>query len=249
MAEKSILLPNSINEVMEIIRGFSAIFWSLPLSLITSVHIAMNSLAQTSDFAFPIASFGLMTFGAHSIRRLNILGENRWRVIVESLRLLAVSQVLLSPFILFHVRVEESQFFAFSILMLGIFWILYFRLTIVMIGKILLRIGDSAIRRDYFWMRGFIEGSLLLIIVGWIFLYLRNYFLDAQALPFYLLLATPHWLGSFLLISIIFPVTVAMNLIWKAKDLLLCYALEQDFPAPTSDPERDDEVSEDTSSK
>ena len=231
MADKPVSLPKYTSEITEIFRGFSAIFWSLPMSLITSVHTSLNSLAQTSDFAFPVASFGLMAFGAHSVRRLSIPSENRWKLIVESIRFLAVAQVMLSPFILFHTRMAESKFFAFSILILGVFWILYFRLTIVMVGKILLRIGDSSIRRDYYWMRGFIEGSLLLVGLGWVVLFLRNYFLDAEVLPLYMLIATPHWLGSFLLISIIFPVTVAMNLIWKTKDLLVDYALMQDHKA------------------
>lgn len=235
MDNKIIRLPESEVQVIQILRGLSAIFWSFPLSLVTSVQVSLDFFSATSSFAFPVAAFGLMAYGVHSTRLLVIEGDARWSVLMDSLRVLALSQFLLSPFLLFLVRVEGNHLFAFSVMMLGFFWLIFTRVIIEMAGKLIECLGDSVMHKDFELIKGFVGVALWIMALGWGFLFLRSYWLNPQALPAILLIFSSHWLGTFLLISVILPMTAVMNLLWKSKDLLMEHALRQDYSIPGAD--------------
>jgi hypothetical protein len=229
MGEFRLHLPRSRYVVPEILRGISAIFWALPIALVASIQVTLDDYAPTMRFLFPVAAFGLQAYGAHQLRWLDVVGAPNWRRRVDTMRVMALAQLLLSPFLLFFARGSDYGFFTFSIFILGWSWCGFIYSFCSFLGPLTASLPEKSLVDDYLWIKGFISGALFLICLSWSLLFLRQFIFDARQMPFWLYLAAPQWLGTFLIISAIFPVTVLMNLTWKVKEYLFYYALDQDY--------------------
>lgn len=243
MAEHYIFIPEQPRQIIPIIRGLSALFWAIPLTLISSVQLSLGVYGQARDAVFPVAAFSLIAFGSFHLSKLRIIGDIRWKSLVEHLLTISLAQVLLSPFLFFLFRVPESPFFIVSIYVLGIFIIIYFRLLLSILERMTVIIGSQSFKQDFQWMKGFIEGALVVIFINWNVLFFRSHIADLSEMPAWFLIMDPHWLTSFLMISSLFPITVTMTLVWKVKEFLFEYALLHSFPGI---PKENDANSEDS---
>ncbi len=225
-------LPRSRYLIPDVLRGMSALFWGLPIALVSSIQVTLDSYALMMRFLFPLSAFALLAYGAHQVRWIQVLGMRSWRFRVDLLRVVSLAQLLLAPFLLFYSRSPDQPLFVASLYLLGLCWCLFLLALCQVLGGMVQTIGEESMRQDFLWMKGFIGGALSLMALGWTILFVRNLFLEAERMPLILYLLHPQFLGTFLIISAIFPVTVLMNLAWKLKEHVFHEALGKDYLPP-----------------
>src|SRR5438552_7110195 len=81
-----------------LVRGLSALFWGLPLSMVVCVKTAVSEWLRPTGIFPPILSASLLLFGIFQLGHFQ-KQERVWRRALERAQFLAVVNTGLSPFI------------------------------------------------------------------------------------------------------------------------------------------------------
>lgn len=211
-------LPPHRLKVPDVLRGLSALFWGLPAALVASIHVSLDAHAMGLRFILPMGAFTLLAYGSHQLRWVSVTRMTGWSNRVDLLGILSMGQLFLSPFLFFFARAADQWLFIGSVYFLGLNWVGFLLVLCNLIGGIVLTSPDRTLHQDYLWMKGFIGGALTLLALGWTLLFIRIFLPDLGIEPPVLYMIYPQFLGTFLIISAIFPVTVLMNVLWKVKE-------------------------------
>lgn len=231
-------LPRHRLKVPDVLRGLSALFWGLPAALVASIHVSLDSNAMGSRFILPMGAFALLAFGSHQLRWVSVTGVTGWGNRVDLLRILSLGQLFLSPFLFFYARAADQWLFIGSLYVLGLNWVVFLMVLCNLIGGIVQTSPDPTLHQDYLWMKGFIGGALTLLALGWTLLFIRIFLPELGVEIPVLYLIYPQFLGTFLIISAIFPVTVLMNVLWKVKEYVFLMVVLNPSECPPPLPEK-----------
>jgi len=212
--------PELLRSLGRLVRGLSALFWGLPLSLIVCVETAKTDWLLAFTVLPPLATTGLLLFGLWQLGSFQ-RQERLWRNALDRARLFAFTNFGLSPFLYWWNRVPDHPFFGATVGLLALSTVLF----LIGLNHVVLRLGemlpDEALRletRQYTALnRSLLLGLLILAAAYVIFTQTRE-----SPLP---LGSTLAWLDQSgwwaLVFLLLLPLAMTMALIWKTKEVIL----------------------------
>jgi hypothetical protein len=212
--------PQLLRSLGKLARGLSALFWGLPASLLVSAETAR------ADWLRPLGMIPLLAVNALLFYGLWQMGdfqkqERPWRLALDRSRLLALINLGLCPFLYWHNRVPEENYFTYAVLLLGLSAVLFlFNLNLVL-KRLAAMLPDETLRQE---TRQFTALNRWLLVL---LLFFTIGFLALTALPQLtapagrLLFLIGRFSNLLLIFFILLPLAMTMALIWKTKEVIL----------------------------
>jgi hypothetical protein len=199
-----------------LVRGLSALFWGLPLTLITCFYTA--KMEGLKWFGVPaVVSTGLLVFGLWEIGAFQPQ-ERVWRNALDRARVLALINFGLSPFLYWYNKVSNNLFFGAMVLTMILASLLFLGSLNLVLQRLGAMLPDEALRQE---TKQFTSLNLnLLAATGLAWLALG----EIQNLPPWFRTiagAVEHASFWFLIPLVLLPIAMTMALLWKTKEVIL----------------------------
>ncbi len=206
-----------------LVRGLSALFWGLPISLVVCVQTAntnwLNSFEPYGLIA-PLATTSLLFYA------LWLMGdfqkqERVWLRALDRAKLVALVNIGLSPFLHWYQRMPEQPFFFYAISVMALSALLFLFNLNQVLGRLAAMLPDETLRVEIKLFTSLNSVLLILIPAMLAALLALGQF---ASLPEYVRLLlqalepVSQWLLLFL---ILLPTSITMSLIWKVKEAIL----------------------------
>jgi hypothetical protein len=219
--------PNELRlHLSHLTRGLSCLFWGLPVTLVISVQtltvLRFGSLGVASALA-PSIGFALLLYG------LILLGHFRsdqtsWATVLDRTRLLALTNLGLSPFLHWYQRMPDTAFFATAVGLLALTSVLFLISLNALLRRLALALPDPLLQLEMLAFTRLNAVCLLLLpcLAGaWM---AALYWGDAP-LHLRLVLQTlePFRMLAFLFLTLL-PLSITMSLTWKSKETIVVLA-------------------------
>ena len=214
--------PELLRSLGKLVRGLSALFWGLPISLLVSVGTLVAGWFNNPLPA--MAGTGLLLYGLWQIGYFQ-RQERPWRVALDRARLLAMVNFGLSPFLFACHRIPAQPYYVIAVALLGLsalFFLFDLNLVLARLGAML---PDETLRQEtqQFTVINRTLLVMLLVVVVAYFVVVRMPDLPRT------LLAGLEWLNqaklwSLVMVLVFFlllPLSITMALLWKTKEVIL----------------------------
>jgi hypothetical protein len=211
--------PELLRSLGKLARGLSALFWSLPASLVICAETARTDWLKPWGMVPALAVTALPLYG------LWLMGsfqkqERPWRNALDRAKLLGLVNLGLCPFLYWHGKMPEEPFFDAGIFVLALSALLFlFNLNVVLkqLGAML---PDETLRhetRQFTALNRWLLALLLLLAAAYVMV-LRDALLPTT------LEAMFFWLQRFgvwaLTLFALLPLAMTLALIWKTKEVI-----------------------------
>ena len=214
--------PNTelLRSLGRLVRGLSALFWGLPITLIVCFHTAKADSLKSFGIVPPLVTTGLLAFGLWQLGDFQ-KQERVWRTALDRARLFSLINFGLSPFLYWWNKVPANTFFLAMVLTLTLSALLF----LGSLNRVLRRLGamlpDEALRLE---TRQFTALNLNLLFATFV---LALLYVGIAQFP-----SLPDWLSAtvsvmergsfwFLILLILLPLAMTMALLWKTKEVIL----------------------------
>lgn len=231
--------PELLRALGRLVRGLSTLFWGLPIALVVCFFTAMGAQNAIGDLLRPfgvgpaLLATGMLFYG------LNLLGrfqrqERPWITALDRVRILALINLGLSPFLYWWSRVPTHHFLGSVVQTLVVTGLLFLVGLNVLLERLTAMLPDEALRLE---TRLFtrVNRAILLVVVGLLGAYVAAvwlkpglpeqviaWLLDFAALrrayPIVMLIDRGRFVA---LLMILVPVAMTMALLWKIKEVIL----------------------------
>jgi hypothetical protein len=222
--------PNAelLRSLAKLVRGLSALFWGLPITLIVCVWTSYTQWIRSAGWIPPLAATALIIYGLWHLAGFQ-KQERIWRKALDFASVLAVINFGLSPFLFFWTKVPDSGFFTIAVVLLSISALLFLASLNLVLQRLGAMLPDEALRIE---TKQFTAVNLNLLLV--IFL-LAVFYFGLHLFPVFaekLLTSLPFWLTKavttldrsspfLLLLLVLLPLAMTMALLWKTKQVIL----------------------------
>ena len=202
-----------------LVRGLSALFWGLPVTLVVSAETAGADWLKPLGLLPALATNGLLLYGLW-LRGGFQKQERAWLRVLDRTKLLGLINLGLSPFIYWHNKMPGQIFFTVMVVLLQITALLF----LFNLNHVLERLGallpDETLRqetRQFTAINRSLLITLLLLIGGYLILQIP------QPSPRInqLLLWIDHGGFWLLVFFALLPLAMTMALLWKTKEVIL----------------------------
>jgi len=231
-------VPNAelLRSLGRLVRGLSALFWGLPIALITCVWTAYPQWVSPFRLVPPVIASALLVYGLWQLSGFQ-KQERVWRNALDRAIILGVVNLGLSPFVYWWSRVPGNGFFLAMVIVLIVSGLLFLGSVNVVLQRLGAMLPDEALRVE---IKQFTAFNLNLIVVTLIVGGIYSLLSQPQALPSVLkpLAASlerqtiPFWLQNaaalfmhlgpwFLLLLVLLPLAMTMALLWKTKEVIM----------------------------
>jgi hypothetical protein len=211
----------------QLVRGLSALFWGLPITLVVAVWVATNEWTRPIHMLAPIASTGLLFYGLVLIGSFQHQ-ERVWRLAVDRAKIMALVNTGLSPFLYWFNRDSNVPHFSAVVFLLMITGIVFlFNLNHVL-QRLAAMLPDETLRSETRVFSNLNLSLLSSILLLFVFLFALRYFDTLPNLILNLVRiidAAKHLLLVFLLLL---PLAMTMTLIWKIKEVVFASVFSHD---------------------
>jgi hypothetical protein len=214
--------PNAelLRSLGRLVRGLSALFWGLPLTLIVCFHTAKADSLKTFGIVPPMVTTGLLVYGLWQLSDFQ-KQERVWQVALERARLFSVINFGLSPFLYWWNRMPGNLFFLAMVVLMSLCGLLFLGSVNLVLRRLGAMLPDEALRLE---TRQFTTLNLNLLFVT---LALALLYAGAGQFP-----SPPFWLGAvlsvmehgsfwILIVLVLLPLAMTMALLWKTKEVIL----------------------------
>ena len=214
--------PNAelLRSLGRLVRGLSALFWGLPLTLIVCFHTVKADSLKTFGIVPPLVTTGLLAFGLWQLGEFQ-KQERVWRLALDRAQLFGLINLGLSPFLYWLNKVPANPFFQTMVMLLGMSALLYLGSINLVLRRLGAMLPDEALRLE---TKQFTKLNLNLLFAT---LLLALLYVVAGQIP-----TVPSWLGIvlnvmergslwFLVVLVLLPLAMTMALIWKTKEVIL----------------------------
>jgi dolichyl-phosphate-mannose--protein O-mannosyl transferase len=203
-----------------VLRGLSAVFWGLPLSLLAFARHFLVLWPTIYDLLLPIVATLLLLFGVSRLGRWQPQ-ERIWQRAVLRAQVLALFLVGLAPFLFMWSRAPAYAYYARAVLLLvGVSFAFVVALTRVLM-RLSAMLPDETARGDARLFHG-LSSYVVMVLVGvGITIYVR---LSPISLSDFLALPRqPFGFGrqALLLLLTLVPVAMSMAVAWKLKEVVM----------------------------
>lgn len=211
-----------------LVRGLSALFWGLPLTLVVYVQTGRTDWLEMFGFfaVLPtVIATGLLLFGLWQMNDFQ-RQERVWKQALQRAEILGIINLGLAPFLFWWHRLPMVPLYAICVGMLALSSVLFlFNLNFVL-RRLTAMLPDETLRAETNFFTTF--NSALLAAV---FLVLTADFVLLQ------IKGLPRWVDHLLdlmntqglwmiLFLILMPLAMTMALIWKIKEVIFASLLE-----------------------
>ena len=214
--------PNSelLRSLGKLTRGLSALFWSLPATLVICAETAKADWLKPWGMVPALVATALPLYGLWMMGDFQ-KQERPWRNVLDRAELLGLVNFGLCPFLYWHNKMPAQPFFSAAIFVLALSALLFlFNLNVVLkqLGAML---PDETLRhetRQFTALNRFLLAALLSFGVAYAVL-LRDPRLPATlGVVFVWLRELGFWALTFFALL---PLAMTMALIWKTKEVIL----------------------------
>ena len=216
--------PQLLSALGRLVRGLSALFWGLPITLIVCVQTAKTDWLRALGVLPPMLALGLVYYG------ITLLGEFQrqervWRIALDRARLLAVVNLGLSPFLYWWNRMPRNEFFAASVELLAITSLLFLFALNFILRRLTAMLPDETLRletRLFTTLNAYLLALTMVLTISYFFVSRLLMFQQLVAHLFAMLDRAGLWVMIFgVLIPILLPIAMTMALLWKIKEVIL----------------------------
>jgi hypothetical protein len=214
--------PNDelLRSLGRLVRGLSALFWGLPLTLIVCFYTARADSLKTLGIVPPLVTTGLLAYGLWQLGDFQ-KQERVWRTALDRAQLLSLLNFGLSPFLYWWNKVPSNTFFLVMVLLLALSALLFLGSVNLVLRRLGAMLPDEALRLE---TRQFTALNLNLLFATFV---LAVLYVGAGQLH-----QPPLWLAAslsmmehgslwFLIVLILLPLAMTMALLWKTKEVIL----------------------------
>lgn len=209
-----------MGSLRRLVRGLSALFWGLPLSLVICVQSSVTDLLRPLGVLPPMMATGLLLYGLFQLGSFQ-KQERIWLASLERAKLFALINVGLSPFVFWWQKFPQISFYGQVIGVLSISALLFLYNLNQVLQRLTAMLPDETLRSE---TRLFTSMNLSLVVclMGLILAYsvlgrindLPPFMIDA--LTFVMELRR-----QLLVILVLVPLAMTMTLLWKVKEVVL----------------------------
>jgi hypothetical protein len=214
--------PNAelLRSLGRLVRGLSALFWGLPITLIVCFHTAKADSLKAFGIVPPLVTTGLLAYGLWQLGDFQ-KQERVWRTALDRAQLLSLFNLGLSPFLYWWNKVPANTLFLVMVMLLAMSGLLFLGSVNLVLRRLGAMLPDETLRLE---TKQFTTLNLNLLFAT--FLLALAYIGIGQ---FHTL---PLWLGTvvsvmersslWLLIGLVLlPLAMTMALLWKTKEVIL----------------------------
>jgi hypothetical protein len=204
----------------KLVRGLSALFWGLPISLIVCVQTAQTQILHSLYVLPPMIVLSLLFYG------LWLLGhfqrqERIWVAALDRAKILSLVNLGLGPFLFWWNQRPGEVFFVAIINVLGVTGLLFLSALNAVLCRLTAMLPDESLRqetRHFTSLNRFLLLGILLIDV--LFFVLQRFSLHVD-LPINLDEIFGPGGGWLVMFLGLLPLAMTMALIWKIKEIIL----------------------------
>jgi hypothetical protein len=214
--------PNAelLRSLGRLVRGLSALFWGLPITLIVCFHTAKADSLKSFGIVPPLVTTGLLAYGLWQLGDFQ-KQERVWRVALDRARVLSLINFGLSPFLYWWNKVPANTFFLAMVMLLTLSALLFLGSLNLVLRRLAAMLPDEGLRLE---TRQFTTLNLNLLLATLVLVLLYVVLGQFYTLPFWLgLVVSVAERGSlwFLILLVLLPLAMTMALLWKTKEVIL----------------------------
>ena len=220
MARMSSANPQLLRSLGKLARGLSALFWGLPAALLIGVETAQTDWLKPLGFLPGLAVNALLLYGLWQMAAFQ-RQERPWRQALDRAQLLALVLLGLCPFVYWHNKLPEQDFFADAVWVLELAAVLFlFNLNLVLrrLGAML---PDETLRSETRQFTAFNRWLLVLLLLLVIAITVFAQLPQPSPAVGRVLIWINRASSLLLVFFILLPLVMTMALIWKTKEVIL----------------------------
>lgn len=219
-----------------LVRGLSALFWGLPLALVIGVQAVQADWLSRFGVLPPLLIAFLLFYGLLQLGGFQ-RQERVWTRVLDQAKLLAITNIGLSPFLFWWHKLPEIQFYALVVGLLGLTGLGFLLSINQALRRLTAMLPDENLRQEtkVFTSLNFYLGGLALVLlaVSWAAIHLTLTPLATDrlhaahepsslgALPLLILqVSLDRGFQWFLVFLVLLPVATTMALLWKIKEVI-----------------------------
>lgn len=219
MAE-SVPTAQLLRSLGRLVRGLSALFWGLPITLVVCFHTAKAEALSSLGIVPPLVPAGVLVYALWQLGDFQ-KQERVWRSALDRARLLALMNFGLCPFLYWWNKVPSNGFFATMVVLLMFSALLFLGSLNLVLQRLGAMLPDEALRLETKQFTG-LNLNLLFVtfVLAAIYLGLRK----VQMLPLWLNVVMEFMERGnlwFLVVLVLLPLAMTMALLWKTKEVIL----------------------------
>jgi len=214
--------PNAelLRSLGRLVRGLSALFWGLPITLIVCFHTAKADSLKSFGIVPPLVTTGLLAYGLWQLGDFQ-KQERVWRAALDRARVLSLINFGLSPFLYWWNKVPANTFFLAMVMLLTLSALLFLGSLNLVLRRLAAMLPDEGLRLE---TRQFTTLNLNLLFATLVLVLFYVVLGQFYTLPFWLgLVVSVAERGSlwFLILLVLLPLAMTMALLWKTKEVIL----------------------------
>jgi hypothetical protein len=214
--------PNAelLRSLGRLVRGLSALFWGLPITLIVCFHTAKADSLKSFGIVPPLVTTGLLAYGLWQLGEFQ-KQERVWRAALDRARLFSLINFGLSPFTYWWNRLPANTFFLAMVLLLAMSALLFLGSLNLVLRRLGAMLPDEALRLE---TRQFTALNLNLLFATFVLALLYVGLGQFPGLPLWLAVAMgmmERFSLWFLILLVLLPLAMTMALLWKTKEVIL----------------------------
>ncbi|MCU0787309.1 MAG: hypothetical protein MUC91_03835 [Verrucomicrobia bacterium] len=212
--------PKLLWSLGRLVRGLSAVFWGLPLTLLVSVGVARMGWFRSMGIVPVLAMNLLLLFGLWQMGAFQPQ-ERIWRLALDRARLLAMINCGLSPFLFWWSRVPHNEFFSVMLLLATCCALIFLISLNLVLRRLSAMLPDETLRaetRSFATLNRILLLIMLVLVVLWRSLDWWPDLVPLLGPVLYWVQTLGFWLIVFL---VLLPLAMTMALVWKTKEVIL----------------------------
>lgn len=214
--------PNAelLRSLGRLVRGLSALFWGLPITLIVGVHAARADSLKAFGVVPPLVTTALLAFGVWQLGDFQ-KQERIWRAALDRAQVFGLINLGLSPFLYWWNKIPANPFFLMMVMLMALSALAFLGSLNLVVRRLGAMLPDEALRLE---TRQFTTLNLNLLLAALLLALLYVGLGRIQVLPFWLgMVGAVIERGSlyFVIVLILLPLAMTMALLWKTKEVIL----------------------------
>ncbi len=212
--------PKLLWSLGRLVRGLSALFWGLPLTLLAGVETVKIDWYRDLGILPVLAMNGLVLYGLWLVGAFQPQ-ERIWRAALDRARLLALINCGLSPYLYWWSRVPGNDFFGIMVLLAACCGLIFLISLNLVLYRLTAMLPDETLRDE---ARSFtqLNRSLLLMMLLIVVAYGGLRWWPDIPRQLGVVVSWIQTLGFWLIIFLVLlPLAMTMALLWKTKEVIL----------------------------
>lgn len=203
-----------------LVRGLSALFWGLPLTLLICVKTATSDWLRPFGILPPLVTTGMLCYGLWQLGHFQ-KQERIWRDALERAKMLSIVNVGLSPFVFWWNQAPNIPLYSISVGLLMISSLLFLFYLNQVLHRLSAMLPDETLRIETRFFTS-LNSWLLVALVALTAIYVVLQQIQNLPAPIVDLLNVFEMVRQWTLIFLVLlPLAMTMTMIWKIKEIVL----------------------------